>query len=134
MTASQPETTPVAGAKKPLPSIVEIAPGALRGLLDAGGALTLLDVRERGERAFCAIRVAQNITDMHIPMREIPARLEEIRAALARGALVVYCHHGVRSRAAAEWLAERGVAGIMSLEGGIDAWSRETDPSVPRYA
>ena len=47
------------------------------------------------------------------------------RRPLARGPLVVYCHHGVRSRAVAEWLAERGLTGILNLQGGIDAWSRE---------
>jgi rhodanese-related sulfurtransferase len=66
-------------------------------------------------------------------MREIPARLDDIRGALARGPLVVYCHHGIRSRNVAEWLAERGLIGILNLTGGIDAWSLEADPSVRRY-
>ena len=71
--------------------------------------------------------------DLHIPMREIPARLDDIQAALARGPLVVYCHHGVRSMAVAEWLAERQSGAILNLQGGIDAWSAEVDPSVGRY-
>jgi rhodanese-related sulfurtransferase len=124
----------VAGVEDPPPSTVEISPLSLRGRLDAGEALTLLDVREPHERDFCSIRVARNIMDMHIPMREIPARLEEIRTALARGPLVIYCHHGVRSMAVAEWLSEQGIGGIMNLRGGIDAWSLEADTSVRRYA
>lgn len=66
-------------------------------------------------------------------MRQVPAQLETLRQAAARGPLVVYCHHGVRSLAVAEWLAERGLSGIANLTGGIDAWSLEADASVPRY-
>jgi rhodanese-related sulfurtransferase len=112
---------------------VEITPQALRERIDGGDSLTLLDVRESAERAFCAIRVPPTAFDLYIRMREVPIHLDEIRAALARGPVVVYCHHGVRSMAVAEWLAERGLAGIMNLTGGIDAWSREADPSVARY-
>ena len=46
--------------------------------------------------------------------------------------LIVYCHHGVRSGIAAEWLRARGFH-ALNLAGGIDRWSREVDPSVPRY-
>ena len=63
-------------------------------------------------------------------MRQIPSHLDELQAAVARGPLVVYCHHGVRSMAVAEWLAERGLAGILNLQGGIDAWSSEVDPGA----
>jgi adenylyltransferase/sulfurtransferase len=48
--------------------------------------------------------------------------------------VVVYCHHGIRSLVAAARLHQLGMAGAVSLEGGIDTWSREVDPSVPRYA
>ena len=76
----------------PMPSppapIPELPPQALRQRLDAGEALTLLDVREPRERAFCAIAVPATAGDLHIPMREIPARLDDIQAALARGPLV----------------------------------------------
>ncbi|MGH7753968.1 MAG: rhodanese-like domain-containing protein [Gemmatimonadales bacterium] len=47
--------------------------------------------------------------------------------------MVTYCHHGVRSRHAAELLRAAGFASVRSLRGGIDAWSREVNPSVPRY-
>jgi rhodanese-related sulfurtransferase len=101
--------------------------------MDAGTILTLLDVREPRERAFCTIAASPNVRDLHIPMREVPSHLEELDEAVARGPLVVYCHHGVRSMAVAVWLADRGLTGIVNLQGGIDAWSREVDSSVPQY-
>ena len=48
-------------------------------------------------------------------------------------AIALHCHHGVRSRAAAEQLLREGFTNVYNLEGGIEAWSREVDPSVPRY-
>jgi len=57
------------------------------------------------------------VLDVHMP--EMSGF--EIQGALARGPLVVYCHHGIRSRNVAEWLAERGLTGILNLKGGIDA-------------
>ncbi len=93
----------------------------------------MLDVREPFERALCSIEVSPAATDLYIPMRSVAARLPEIRLAAAQGVLVVYCHHGVRSRAVGEWLLGQGVTGVQNLSGGIDAWSRLVDPSVPRY-
>jgi len=46
---------------------------------------------------------------------------------------VLYCHHGVRSLKAALWLREQGIEQAQSLQGGIDRWSLEIDPAVPRY-
>jgi rhodanese-related sulfurtransferase len=117
----------------PAAQVPEIPSRDLRQRLDRGESLTLLDVREPSERAFCSITVPPPSGDLHIPMREIPARLDDIQGALARGPLVVYCHQGIRSRNVADWLAERGLTGILNLRGGIDAWSLEADPSVRRY-
>jgi rhodanese-related sulfurtransferase len=113
--------------------IPDPSPQEIRRRLDAGEALTLLDVREPRERDFCAIPAPSTAGDLHIPMREVPSRLADIQAALARGPLVVYCHHGVRSMAVADWLADRQPGAILNLRGGIDAWSTEVDPAVPRY-
>ena len=56
------------------------------------------------------------------------------RAGLPKDALVVlHCHHGVRSRSVAEKLLQDGFRNVHNLTGGIDAWSAEVDPSVPRY-
>ena len=117
----------------PPPSVPELPSLDLRQRLDRGETLTLLDVREPGERAFCAIPCRGNVRRPAYPHAQIPAHLDEIQAAAAGGPLVVYCHHGIRSRHVAEWLADRGLTGILNLRGGIDAYSLETDPAVPRY-
>jgi rhodanese-related sulfurtransferase len=117
----------------PASAVPELAPRMLRERLESGEAVTLLDVREPNERTFCAIGVPLRASDLFIPMRQVPLQLDVVQEALRRGPLVVYCHHGVRSRAVAEWLAEQGLTGIINLKGGIDAWSREADSTVPRY-
>ncbi len=114
--------------------IPDLSPADLKRRLDAGESLTLLDVREPAERAFCALPAPVGGANLHVPMREIPANLEAIReASTAGGPLVVYCHHGVRSLMAAHWLAEQGLENVANLAGGIDAWSLKADPSTPRY-
>jgi rhodanese-related sulfurtransferase len=105
----------------------------LRRRLDSGEPVALLDVREPSERALCAIPAGAGVPDLHVPMAQVPGRLDAIREAAGRSPLVVYCHHGVRSRMAALWLAAQGVAGVLNLAGGIDAWSVEADPTTPRY-
>ena len=87
--------------------------------------VTLLDVREHVELELAAVNGAT-----HIPMRDVPARLAE----LDRDApLVVMCHSGGRSRRVAEYLSSNGFQQVFNLKGGIDAWSTEIDPQVPRY-
>jgi len=54
-------------------------------------------------------------------------------AAPAGASVVVYCHHGIRSQSAAAFLERSGFSDVSSLTGGIDAWSCEVDPTVPRY-
>jgi len=87
--------------------------------------LLLIDVREPLEAEIAHIDGAQNI-----PLRELPARLSELPG---HGAIVTLCHHGPRSLKAREILKGAGFANVRSLAGGIDAWSREVDDSIPRY-
>lgn len=84
----------------------------------------LLDVRTPGEWDTARIDGARLVDD------EVRAELEELDRSRT---LVVACHHGVRSRAAAEHLVTMGFRDVHNLEGGIDAWSVRIDPSVPRY-
>jgi rhodanese-related sulfurtransferase len=105
----------------------------LKGWLDRGEPVAVLDVREDDERAFCAIAVPPTVADLHIPLGRVMSRLAEVRRAAAAAPLVVYCHHGVRSLAVAQWLAAQGVDRVQNLDGGIDAWSVRVDPAVPRY-
>ena len=89
------------------------------------GEVTLLDVREPAE-----IELASLPATVKIPMMEVPGRLAE----LARDAnVVVMCHSGGRSRRVARFLLDAGFSRVFNLTGGIDAWSREIDASVPRY-
>lgn len=98
----------------------------LAELRRAGGEdLIVLDVREPEELAFARLDGA-----VHIPMRQIPARLPEIDRDRR---VVVMCHHGMRSAQVAGFLREQGFARVENLDGGIDAWSAMIDPSVPRY-
>jgi rhodanese-related sulfurtransferase len=98
-----------------------------------GESFALLDVREFWERKWAAIPVPENVVDVHVPMGVVTESLEAIRRSILDRPLVVYCHHGVRSRMVAEWLAGQGVVPVLNLEGGIEAWSLGVDPAVKRY-
>jgi rhodanese-related sulfurtransferase len=105
----------------------QITPAQLAAwLTDAARAKPLLlDVREPWEWQTARLEGA-----VHIPMREIPARLGE----LAREREVVaICHHGGRSQQVAMFLEKNGFAKVHNLVGGVDAWSRSVDPAVPLY-
>jgi rhodanese-related sulfurtransferase len=105
--------------------IPQIQPADLKRMLDAGQPVLLLDVRQPEEHAFCALPGS-----VLIPLGELAGRVGEVNPDGA--AVVVYCHHGVRSLSGAAVLARAGVA-AASLAGGIDRWSLTVDPAVPRY-
>ena len=86
---------------------------------------SLLDVREPWEVERAAVKGA-----VCIPMGEIPNRVKDLDA---QQPIVVMCHSGVRSLQVAQYLADMGFEQVFNLAGGIDAWSREVDPAVPRY-
>jgi rhodanese-related sulfurtransferase len=96
-----------------------------RRLKESPADIVLLDVREEWERAEARIEPS-----LHIPMQEIAGRLGE----LPKGpTIVVYCHGGSRSAMVAGYLAGHGYPKTANLAGGIDAWSTDVDPDVPRY-
>lgn len=99
----------------------------LQDKLRAGEPVHLLDVRQSWENETAALPESQLI-----PLPELPSRLGEVTPP-AGAMLVVYCHHGIRSLSAAHLLERAGFANVVSLAGGIDAWSIEIDPKVPRY-
>ena len=107
---------------------LEIVPREVKRRLDAGEAIRLLDVREPVEYAMCSIQGAELI-----PMNTVPGRLQEIEGLAEAGLVVVYCHHGMRSLSVVHWLRENGVESCQSMDGGIERWSVEIDPAVPRY-
>jgi len=85
----------------------------------------VVDVREAHEIAVAAFPGA-----LHIPLRQLPGRLNELDPHVP---VVTLCHSGMRSLRAREVLVAAGFNNVRSVTGGIDAWSREVDPAVPRY-
>jgi rhodanese-related sulfurtransferase len=107
--------------------VVQIEPRELAEKMAAGTAVYLVDVRQPWEHETAALPGS-----LLVPLGELMARSGEIRPP--DGALVVvYCHHGIRSLHGAGFLQRLGLANVASLAGGIDAWSLEVDPRVPRY-
>lgn len=96
----------------------------LKRLLDAGEPLQLLDARTPEERAMASIPGARLLD------AEVAAELERLPKDTT---LVFHCHHGGRSQQAAEHFRSLGFRDVRNVSGGIDAWSQEIDPSVPRY-
>src|SRR6476620_4295073 len=98
----------------------------VKQMLDRGEKFMLLDCRENGE-----VATARIAGTTHIPMREIPARITELGPK--EGRVVVHCHHGGRSQRVTQFLRQQGFEQAQNMAGGIDAWSLEVDPGVPRY-
>jgi adenylyltransferase/sulfurtransferase len=97
----------------------------VRDRLGRGDDFVLLDVREPHEWEIAHIDGATLL-----PLSELPSRMHELDSARE---IVLHCHHGVRSMRALEALRGAGFRKLRNVRGGIDAWSREVDPSVPRY-
>jgi rhodanese-related sulfurtransferase len=104
---------------------IEITPRETKELLAREKEVLFLDVREPWE-----YDTAHIDGSVLIPMREIPANLQRIENSEQ---IVVFCHHGMRSLDVAAWLRTQGVEVVRSMAGGIDRWSTEIDPTVPRY-
>jgi rhodanese-related sulfurtransferase len=109
------------------PASLEIDCPTVKTRLDACDGLVLLDCRERDE--YDVVRIAGSRL---MPMSEITQRVSELDGEQS-SEMVVMCHHGVRSRHVAAWLRQQGFANVRSMAGGIDRWSLEIDPSLPRY-
>ena len=107
---------------------LEISPGEVQAKLSTGEKIRLIDVREPFEFHQAQIQGAELI-----PMRTVPAELQTLDAWADEATLIVYCHHGVRSLSVVNWLREQGVEACQSMSGGIDQWSWQIDPAVPRY-
>ncbi len=105
--------------------MAQLSVADLAALRDRDEAYVLLDVREPWEVALCAVPEA-----MTIPMNELPDRLDTLPEDRP---LVVLCHHGQRSHHVTEWLRRLGYDNAVNLDGGIDAWARTVDPTMPTY-
>lgn len=110
--------------------IDQVRPADLDSWLAAqGGGGVVLDVREAAELRAAQVAPA-GFDVVAIPMNQIPARLAELDAGRPVACL---CHHGARSHRVAMFLAHNGFGKVANIAGGIDAWSLERDPGVPRY-
>lgn len=104
--------------------IQQMSAAELKALLDSGESFELLDVRTPAERAIARIEGARLLDQ---------ALHDELMEKDRHTPLVFQCHHGMRSQAAAEYFQRAGFRRLYNLQGGIEAWSVEVDPSVPRY-
>ncbi len=104
-----------------------MTPSELAAKLRAPQPPRLLDVRQPEEHAFVALPGSTLI-----PLGELAGRVEEIEA-WKDDEVVVYCHHGIRSAQAVALLRGAGFANVHNLAGGMDRWTDEVEPSLPRY-
>ncbi len=113
--------------------IENVPPSQLKQWLDARGTdegfPLLLDVREPAEWAAASVH-ADGAELLQWPMQSIPARMHELDPDRP---VAVLCHHGARSMQVAMFLQQHGFARVANVAGGIDAWSLQFDPTVPRY-
>jgi adenylyltransferase/sulfurtransferase len=103
----------------------EITPTGLKTSIDEGEKLLLLDVREPYEYQLCHIEGAKLI-----PLGQLPLRAKELDR---NETIVVYCHTGVRSSYAVQFLKRAGYTKARNLNGGIKAWAEQVDATMPRY-
>ena len=104
---------------------LEITPADVKARLDRGEKLHLVDVREPWEYDLCRIEGAKLV-----PLGSLAASLQTLPDV---DEVICYCHHGMRSLDAATWLRFQGIERAKSLAGGIERWSLDVDPNVPRY-
>ena len=112
--------------------IDQVRPSQLAAWFQAAagqGLPVVLDVREAVELRAASVK-PEGFELVAVPMGTVPARLAELDPGRPIACL---CHHGIRSQRVAAFLAGNGFAHVANIAGGIDAWSREHDPSVASY-
>ncbi len=110
-----------------LPKPIETNVQTLSELLQENADFLLLDVREPSEYETARIEGS-----MLLPMGQLRERFDELEPFRHRH-IIVHCHHGGRSMRVTEALRHHGFTQAQNLAGGIDAWSLEIDPKIPRY-
>lgn len=103
----------------------QATPAEIKRRLDAGEPLRIVDVREADEHLIAHIEQAE----LH-PMSQFQSWWQQLPRDRE---IVVICHHGSRSAQVCMALSQAGFGQLTNMQGGIDAWSREVDPKVPRY-
>jgi len=107
--------------------MLEITVKEVKMRLDAGDEVFLLDVRESEELSICCLAGAE-----HIPMLQLFTGLQK-PAAPQGSEIIVFCHHGIRSLEAAQFLRLNGYETARSMAGGIEQWAVAIDPDMTRY-
>jgi monothiol glutaredoxin len=105
-------------------AIRQLSAPELKALVEGGAPFQFADVRTEEERAIATIAGARLLDQ---------AYHDELLRMDRETPIVFHCHHGIRSQGAAEYFREHGFSNLSNLIGGIDAWSVDVDPSVPRY-
>lgn len=108
-----------------MPKIISPREVAMR--IESGDPVYLLDVRSPEEHAFAKLP-----NSVLIPLPDLMSRIAEVQPPDGVP-VIVYCHHGIRSQTGAALCERVGLTPVYSLGGGIDAWSEQVDPTVPRY-
>ena len=104
----------------------ELTPDECKAHLEQGqSSPMLLDVREPWEYQIVHLENSQLV-----PMRKVPEIVENLDP---HQEIIVVCHHGIRSRQVALFLEHHGFSNVVNLRGGLDAWARHTDTSLPTY-
>ncbi|MDR7376949.1 rhodanese-related sulfurtransferase [Rhodoferax ferrireducens] len=109
--------------------IAQITPTDLPQWLQGQTDPVVLDVREPAEWQAASVQ-ADGFTLVQLSMNEIPGRLAELDP---QRPIACLCHHGARSQRVAQFLLQNGFENVVNIAGGIDAWSLQRDPGVPRY-
>ncbi|MHB8565864.1 MAG: molybdopterin-synthase adenylyltransferase MoeB [Nitrososphaerales archaeon] len=107
------------------PEVATVMPKQLEQELKSGKKILMLDVREPHEYEIVHIKDSKLI-----PLGQLAERVSELDSA---DEIVAYCHMGGRSAKATDFLRSLGYKKVRNLEGGVEAWSVDVDPSLPRY-
>lgn len=107
-----------------LHTVQQISATELKAMMDSGGVFEFVDVRTDWERDVARIDGARLLDQ---------AYHDHLITLDPDTPMVFQCHHGIRSQSAAEHFLSRGFRRLYNLRGGIDAWSKQVDPSVPLY-
>jgi adenylyltransferase/sulfurtransferase len=106
----------------------EVFPEELHAQLQGEHSVRLIDCREQDEWHICHIQGAQLV-----PLSQFAELAERVLGPDKEQHLIVYCHHGVRSMHATQWLRRAGYQNTQSLHGGIDLWAEMIDTEMRRY-
>ena len=110
--------------------IAQIQPSQFKAwIATQSGSVTLLDVREDLEVQTASV-TADGFVLKHIPMNDVPSRLNELSADAPIACL---CHHGARSQRVAQFLTQNGFSNVSNIAGGIAQWTSTVDSRIPQY-